>query len=315
MQFDLDAIPRGSKRSLLLSGPVRWQVVIVRGRKPGKLMLAFGGVHGDEYEGPMAVHQIFKRLNPREMSGDFIGVPICNPLAFAARQRTTPQDGKNLARCFPGKSHGTLTDRMAHVLHHQFIARCNFLIDMHSGGSRMTMATLSGYIWGDPVTDKIQLAASLRFGAPLLWASPYIPGRTLSSAYDLGIPGIYTETAGQNGCQGSDVDLYANGVINVMVMLGILPAKYGTRVVRPKLVIKDYAGHGNIDTSIKAKHNGLFVGRCPILARVRRGDLIGELFSPDGRLLQAFRANRSGRLVLTRHASPITRGDLVFQIT
>jgi predicted deacylase len=80
-------------------------------------------------------------------------------------------------------------------------------------------------------------------------------------------------------------------------------------------VIREHGGYGNLDTSVKAKHDGLFVTRCPILARVKRGDRIGELFSPDGRLLQTFRANRSGRLFLTRHASPIQRGDLVFQVT
>src|SRR5947207_14506179 len=90
--FDLNAIPHGGKRTLTVRGPVQWQVVVARGRRDGKTMLVFGGVHGDEYEGPIAVHQVFARLNPREMTGSFVGVPICNPLAFAAKQRTSPQD-------------------------------------------------------------------------------------------------------------------------------------------------------------------------------------------------------------------------------
>src|SRR5690349_3765084 len=109
--FDRNAIPRGAKRSLTLRGPVEWQIVVARGKQDGKAMLAFGGVHGDEYEGPLAVHQVFSRLDPREMHGSFVGVPICNPLAFAAKQRTSPQDGANLARCFPGKPRGTITQR------------------------------------------------------------------------------------------------------------------------------------------------------------------------------------------------------------
>ena len=103
MGFDLDSIGPGTKRTFYLTKPLRVQVVVARGKRPGKTMLVLGGVHGDEYEGPMAIHQVFARLRPDEMRGDFIGVPICNPLAFAAKQRMTPQDGKNLARCFPGK--------------------------------------------------------------------------------------------------------------------------------------------------------------------------------------------------------------------
>jgi predicted deacylase len=177
------------------------------------------------------------------------------------------------------------------------------------------MPTLSGYCWGKPALDPIQREACMRFGAPILWASPYAPGRTLSSAYNLGIPAIYTETAGQNGCQGSDVDLYANGVCNVMVMLGILPANYATRVKKPKLAILERGGYGNLDTAVKANHDGIFVARRKVLDRVKRGELVGELFHPDGKLLQQFRANRNGRLFLIRHASPTRQGDLVFQIT
>jgi len=315
MRFDPTRVPRGTKRSLDLRGAVRWQVLVARGKHAGKTILVLGGVHGDEYEGPMAIHQLFRSLDPREMRGDFLAVPICNSLAFAAKRRTTPQDGKNLARCFPGKPRGTVTERIAHALHHQFIARADFAIDLHSSGSQWTMPTLSGYNSGKPALERVQHEACLRFGAPVVWGSPYAPGRTLSSAYDLDIPSLYTETAGQNGCQGRDVDLYANGVRNVMVMLGILPSRYASRVARPKLIIKERGGYGNLDTAVKANHDGLFVARRNVLDRVNKGELIGELFRPDGKLLQTFRANRGGRLFLIRHASPTRQGDLVFQIT
>lgn len=263
----------------------------------------------------MAIHQVFDRLRPSEMAGHFIGVPIGNPLAFAAKQRTTPQDGKNLARCFPGNPRGSITERIAHRLHHEFIARADFLIDLHSSGSRWVMPTLSGYTLGKPAIVRLQHRACLLFGAPVIWASPNAPGRTLSSAHQLGIPGIYTETAGRNGCQGTDVDLYAQGVCNIMAWLGILPSSRARRVPPPKHVIRETGGYGNLDTSVKARHEGLFVARREILAQVKRGDLIGELFSPEGRLLQTFRATRSGLLILTRHACPIAKGELVFQVT
>jgi predicted deacylase len=315
VQFRLDSIPCGTKRALKLPGPVTWQVLLARGKRVGRTILVLGGVHGDEYEGPMAIHQLFGQLQPRAMSGLFVGVPICNPLAFAAKQRTTPGDGKNLARRFPGNARGTVTDRIADVLHQQFIARADFVVDLHSSGSQWTMPTLSGYIWGKPALDKIQRQACERFGAPVIWASPHAPGRTLSSAYELNIPAIYTETAGQNGCQGNDVDLYANGVRNVMVMLGILPVQQAIRVGKPKLVIQDRGGYGDLDTSVKAEHDGLFVARRRVMDRVKRGELIGELFRGDGKPLQRFRASRTGRLFLIRHAAPTRKGDLVFQVT
>lgn len=315
MGFDIASLRSGTKRSFFVSHPLRTQVVAARGRRAGKTILVLGGVHGDEYEGPMAIHQVFAGLRPSEMAGNFIGVPICNPLAFAAKQRATPRDGRDLARCFPGTARGTITERIAHRLHHEFIARADFLIDLHSSGSQWVMPTLSGYTLGTPALVRLQHQACLRFGAPVIWASPNAAGRTLSSARQLGIPGIYTETAGRNGCRGADVDLYAQGVRNVMAWLRILPPSRARRVSPPQLVIRENVGYGNLDTSVKAQHHGLFVARREILSRVKRGDLIGEMFSPEGGRLETFRASRDGHLFLVRHASPVRKGDLVFQVT
>lgn len=178
VRFDIESIPLGAKRSLRLSEPVRWQVLVARGKQRGKTILVLGGVHGDEYEGPIAIHQLFRELRPAEMRGVLVAVPICNPLAFSAQQRSTPQDGKNLARCFPGKARGSVTERMAFALHHQFIAKSNFVIDLHSSGSQWVMPTLSGYTHGNPRLDRAQHAACKRFGAPIIWASTETPGRT-----------------------------------------------------------------------------------------------------------------------------------------
>ena len=63
-----------------------------------------------------------------------IAMPVVNPLAFAAGSRTTPEDGLNLARVFPGNPNGSITERLAAVIFNEYVSRANYLIDLHSGG-------------------------------------------------------------------------------------------------------------------------------------------------------------------------------------
>ncbi|MGH9663485.1 MAG: succinylglutamate desuccinylase/aspartoacylase family protein, partial [Bryobacteraceae bacterium] len=66
-------------------------------RKKPRVVIA-AGIHGDEYEGPAAVARVAQLLRPEDLSGAVACVPVANPSAFAAAQRTTPEDGMNLAR-------------------------------------------------------------------------------------------------------------------------------------------------------------------------------------------------------------------------
>ena len=77
------------------------KVLTIEGQKPGPTLVVLGAIHGDEYEGILAIQDIFTRLQPKDISGKLLLVPVCNPLAYQSYTRLTPQDGKNLARVFP----------------------------------------------------------------------------------------------------------------------------------------------------------------------------------------------------------------------
>ena len=69
------------------------------------------GVHGDEFEGIVALSRLMTSLGIEAMAGTVIALPVCNPFAFEAQSRATPAhiDGTNLARAFPGDVTGTPT--------------------------------------------------------------------------------------------------------------------------------------------------------------------------------------------------------------
>src|SRR5437867_8945971 len=129
---------RGQKHRLELeiSGDIRIPVLLARGAAAGKTLVATAAVHGDEFEGVQAIFDCFQELDPAQMCGDFLAVPVANLPAFRAGARLSPLDNANLARCFPGALDSGPTAAIAWHLDRSILAHADFYLDLHSGGVR-----------------------------------------------------------------------------------------------------------------------------------------------------------------------------------
>jgi predicted deacylase len=305
MVFMLDVAP-------LATGPMlQLPVLVARGREGGKTLVALGGVHGDEYEGMMAVREVYRALDPWELHGTFIGVPVCNPPAFASRSRTSPLDGRNLARTFPGRPDGTISEQIAHILTEAIIARADFLIDLHSSGSYMAMALLAGYYKGSNEQARISREAAMRFGLPLIWGHESVAaGRSLTPAHEAGIPWLYTECP-SGGRLLTDVGhAYANGVRNVMRYLGMLDG--AAPITEP---LRELAGEGDTDRSLAAPVSGFLRSLVEVLDEVEEGDVLGVVEDLAGVTLAEIRAPSRGTVIVRRFSPPVNAGDSAFLLT
>jgi predicted deacylase len=295
----------GSELSLPLS--------TVRGETEGPTLALLAGVHGDEYEGIRAIPEILDTIEPRELRGTILAVPCCNPPAYLSATRTSPIDGLNLARVFPGDPRGTATQRIAHVLAEQVIGPASFLVDLHSAGIAYTMPTLVGYAADDTPLGRASAAAARAFGAPVMWGHPHDPtatGRTVSEAGDRGIPWLYTEAAGGGRTRDDDVQCYVRGVLNVLRHLGMLPD-----APEPTPPALHLLGRGNLDASLVAGVSGYFVSDVALLEPVRAGQRLGRILGFAGELLEEITAPDAGRVVLIRGLPKITAGEWTFSLT
>ena len=252
---------------------MRLPLLAAHGSAVGPCLVVLGGVHGDEYEGPRAIWDLFARLDPTALTGTLIAVPVCNPPAQAASKRCSPLDGLNLARVFPGNPAGTVTQRIAHVLESTVLARADFLIDLHSSGTEIEMPLLVGYRAGDTSAARASRAAAERFGVPTLWGhSRVAPGRSLSGSDARGVPWLYTECPGGGWLHPEVADLYARGVENVMRYLGMLPGD--APLVQPT---HELEGEGNVDLSQTADRAGIVWHEASLLERVSVGQRLGTI--------------------------------------
>ena len=135
-------------------------MVILHGARPGPVLCLNSGTHGDEPEGTLAILDIVAEIDPQALAGTLIGIPVLNVLAFMGKSsldvsgvRETPVDKKNLARTFPGRADGTVTERLAYTVVSEIIPHVDAVIDFHSGapGGPRTGSPVSS---GPPVSSE-----------------------------------------------------------------------------------------------------------------------------------------------------------------
>jgi uncharacterized protein len=310
--FDPNRFAKGRKHALELdlepaASGVRLPVLLVRGNVPGKTLVATAGIHGDEYEGVRAIFDVYAALDPAEMSGDFLAVPIANPPAFWAGTRTSPLDGENLARIFPGSQEAGPSAAIAYALAQSILSRADLFLDLHSAGVKLLMPAMVGY---DALDDRSR-AAALAFGAPTLWAHSQVPpGRTVSFARAHGIPWLYTEARGAGRIHPDDLRMFTQGIENLLHHLAILPGNSRKRPVEIHL-----SGDGDIDGSLTAKRQGILIPSVELLQRVRAGEPLGRTIDFQGETLETYYAPCEGAVVLIQQCLAVKPGDGVFLIT
>src|SRR5215217_3671733 len=136
--------------------PIRVPIVIVNGSRPGPRLCLTAGVHAAEYPAIDAVMRTVQSLDPTELAGTVIAVPVVNPPMFQRRAGfLSPIDGLNLNRTAPGRADGTISEVLAHVLLNEIIGTCQYHIDCHGGDLGEILWPYSGYaLTGDSEQDR-----------------------------------------------------------------------------------------------------------------------------------------------------------------
>lgn len=103
--------PAGEDRRPLMAGtPYETPLYIFASGRPGRIVLALGGVHGNEPGGWLAADWLVAHLRPD--NGALLVIPRANKVAISLGERTTNALG-DLNRSYPGFEDGLPMERMA----------------------------------------------------------------------------------------------------------------------------------------------------------------------------------------------------------
>jgi uncharacterized protein len=206
-------------------------VVVVNGAKPGKILALVSGAHGTEYVSIIAIEKLIAQLDPAQLSGTVILVPLVNIASFEQKvPHVNPIDNKSMNRFYPGKPDGTQTERASFIITKQIVDRCDYLIDYHGGDLDESLRPYA--YWGptgNEAQDRISKEMVLVFGLDhiIIWTErPSDPNATRyldNTASVRGKPSIVVEAGHAGTVETDDVNLLVNGTLSTMRALKMLP--------------------------------------------------------------------------------------------
>ncbi len=318
--FRLDRVPPGTKQRIRLiidnlpdGTQLAFSAVVARGEQRGNVILATGGVHGDEYEGPLAIMDIYDELDVASMRGDFFGIPVLNGPAFVAARREGEWDRLNLARTFPGSETGSPSERIAHSFSEYLVGQADLFLDVHSGGNNYAIKEFAGYQVRSGALGMVQKEAAIAFGLDLVWGTSPLPGRSLSAAAEKKVAAIYVEMRGEGRCRSDQLEKAKRGVRNVLAYLEIINRPFPMTAPRYCFeAVSEESGHLQIEHP--SPTSGIFLPTVKLWDKVEQGSVLGRVRHPDGTVLAEVTSEKSGRLLLLRTLPRVFSGDCLASV-
>lgn len=279
----------------------------------GPTMFLSAGVHGDEYEGQIAMSRLIQDLQPTDIKGRIIILPMANFPAGQAGLRVSPLDDVNLNRAFPGDPNGTPTQIISHYIETALLPGTDLHIDVHSGGSSLFYLPCVMPDWTDNCTmSKARIMELCRvFGAPYqITFDEDKEGRYISAAATrLGVPSIGTELGGGGRLTGPYADLAYWGILRILKEMGSYtgsldkaPAPSETEVLPVKAAQYCYAmDSGVVEHTVKLGD------------RLKDGQQVALIHHPEtpGKVPTPVFARQGGMVICLRSMGRVERGDCI----
>lgn len=288
-------------------------VAVIQGAKPGPVLALVSGAHGTEYASIIALEKLIQMLDPAQISGTVIIVPLVNIPSFEQKvPHVNPVDGKSMNRFYPGKPDGTQTERASWLITKQVVERCDYLIDYHGGDLDENLRPYS--YWpksGNARQDAITRDMVLAFGLDtiIVWSDrPKDPNASRyldNTANTRGKPAIAVEAGYSGTVQPDDVQALVNGTLSVMRYLKMLPGS--------PAMIEHPVWIGKIDT-VASERAGIFY---PLVQRgtyVAQGMKIGYVTDYFGNTVYEAVAPAAGVVLYICGVPSMKKDDTVANI-
>lgn len=280
-------------------------IIAVNGAQEGPAVAVTAGIHGAEYVGIEAARRLGMRLDPPEVLGSVVIVPVANTAAFYRRAiYVSGLDENNLNRVFPGSETGGPSEALAGWLFRTIIQPADYYIDMHGGD--MIEALVPFVIYARSSAQEVERRAremALAAGIPRVIRSE-TSGSTYSAASAAGIPAILTETGGQGVWSDELVEQHVESTLRVLRYLGVLEGD-----VAP-------ASAQVFDTFAWARSEvaGLWYPFVAVGEAVEAGQTIGRITDYFGAELQRIGATHDGEIAFLVTALAVNPGDPLLAI-
>jgi predicted deacylase len=297
--------------------PVETTVHTYDGAREGPTLYVQAAQHGREINGTELLRRFHGRIDPGELAGRVVAVPVADPLTFDRVSYTTPEPidsaHSNMNRVWPGDPDGSVHQRMAASLW-AYAEGADAAVDLHTGSPGM----LTHVVFEEGRPESRELAEL--FGTELLlgepagddageeWVRRRFDGKFRVAAADAGVPTITPELAHNKQLVEPAIETGLAGLENVLAGLDMLERE---PAATDPTVARNHLGR------VAAADSGLFRANpeLELGQRVRAGRHLGTLYDPTSyEVLQEAVADRDGLLYSIAREATVTAGAAIANV-
>ena len=300
-------IPPGSRHRfefetarLYTNTPLNMPVEIINGRRDGPSLLVCAAIHGDELNGTEIIRRLSQLPVLDRLRGTLVLVSVVNVFGFIHRSRYLP-DRRDLNRCFPGSSSGSLGARIANKFFTEFVIPCDRVIDLHTAAIHRDNHPQIRANLDNPEVEEMARA----FAIPIIINANLIENSLRAEAINNKTPVITYEAGEALRFDETAIVSGVRGIVNVMRGIGMLPKSRAARASSEPYVATSSSWE-------RAPIDGTFRNVTKLGAMVEKGQVLGYISSPSGDEEIEIKSRFEGILIGANKLPLVNEGEALF---
>ena len=286
----------------LYNTPTQLPVRVIRGKKNGPVVFVSAAIHGDELNGVEIIRR-FRKLNIlKKLQGTLILVPVVNVYGMMNLSRYLP-DRRDLNRCFPGSSKGSLAGRVAKIFFEEIVKKSNLGIDLHTASIHKSNLPQVRTNTENEYTFRLAKA----FGAPVVLHSELRDGSLRSVAQEEGIPILLYEAGEALRFDETSIRIGVQGIVNVLRANEMLPKLVRKTTKKLPIITKS-------SKWIRSSNSGMLRTIKALGETVEMDEIIAFIDEPLGDESFEIKSPFDGVIIGKSEIPLVQEGDAVFHI-
>ena len=281
--------------------PVQVPVIISRALKDGPVVLLMAGMHGDEINGIEIVRRIIRQGINKPKSGTIICIPVFNIFGFLNLTRVLP-DGRDLNRSFPGSLSWSLASQFAYHFMKEIAPNVDYVIDFHTGAAKRNNKAQIRCVF----KDEESMSLAKIFNPPFIINSSYISKSIREALHKKGKKILLFEGGKADSIEEEIVQEGIDGVKRLLSHLEMNDFDVDKKERLP-VIIDDHRW-------MRAPNSGMFQSIVENGAEVKKGEVIGLVTDPFGKIEKKVRASHEGFIFCVNESPVVNKGDAIYHI-
>lgn len=273
--------------------PIRIPVMVARGTQDFPVLGLTAAVHGNELNGIPVIQRLFSEIDPQQLKGVIIAVPVVNVPSYTRGKRRF-NDGIDLNHIMPGKSDGNVSQVYAYRFFEKMVRHMDYLLDLHTA----SQGRINTYYVRADMKHPIARKLAMLQNAQIIVHNPPSDGTLRGAADAIDIPAITLEVGNPSTFQKRMIKSGLIGVDNVLSYLEMIDDEPDPPKVPTVICQRSYWIYTDV--------GGLMTLHVDLMDLVKKGDRIASIRDIFGNLICEYHAPEAG-IIIGKSVSPVNQ--------